>query len=345
MNRKSPMKIYRIALCLTALSMFGGTNANAQNWAERLGYPSGQKVVLLDAREMGLGWEMNLAGQQLIESGVLQSVSAITTGPWFDGFAQYCRTHQIEDLGISIALTNPYKPLHWRLASGRTEVPSLVNQDGFPWRSPFQFAANATAADVEKEIHAQIQQARAAGLQISHISGYHGTVYSRPDTAKVFLDASRKYWLPCPVVELDAEDLARFQEDGLPLSSELIDLVKNYPLPKLDELYIIPNGNSYEEKRDRFIELLRTMPSGLSLIMFRPAVESDGVKMLSHDWQQRIWDAQLMSDELVHQAFKEQQIAFTNWREIMRRFEGIPVHTNEEDGTVEEGEPADVPIP
>ena len=147
------------------------------------------------------------------------------------------------------------------------------------------------------------------------------------------------------LVELDAEDLARFQEDGLPLSSELIDLVKNYPLPKLDELYIIPNGNSYEEKRDRFIELLRTMPSGLSLIMFRPAVESDGVKMLSHDWQQRIWDAQLMSDELVHQAFKEQQIAFTNWREIMRRFEGIPVHTNEEDGTVEEGEPADVPIP
>lgn len=345
MSRRTRKNWYRIALCLTAVTMVGSGQAFAQTWAERLGYPSGQKVVILDGREMGLGWEMNLAGQQLIESGVLQSVSALPTGPWFDGFAKYCREHQVEDLGISIALTNPYKPLHWRFASGRTEVPSLVNQDGFPWRSAFQFAANATPEDVEKEIHAQIRQARAAGLQISHISGYHGTVYSRADTAKVFLKASQKYWLPCPVVELTPEDLVRFRQEGYPLSEELIDLVKTYPLPKLDELQIIPDGETYEEKRDRFIELLRTMPPGLTLIMLRPAVESEGVKMLSHDWQQRIWDAKMMSDEAVQAAFKEQQIVFTNWREIMRRFEGVPVQVEVSEGTTEEADPIDVPIP
>ena len=331
-------------LGLTIVTILFTTEGFAQTWAERLGYPAGQKVVILDAREMGLCWEMNSAGQKLLEQQAVQSITAIPTGPWFDGFAAYCRKHQLSNVGISIALTNPYRPLHWRFASSRNEVPSLVNQDGFPWRSPFKFAANAKPDDVRKEIHAQIQRARMAGLNISHISGYHGAVYSRTDTAKVFLEASRKYWIPCPVVELEPEDLERFRQQGYPLSDDLIELVHTYPLPKLDELEIAPDGKTYDEKRDLFCDLLRRMQPGLTLIMLRPALETEGIKELSHDWQQRVWDGQLLVDEKVKAVFAEQQIVFTDWREIMHRFEGVPGKVDVS-GTTDDDIPVDVPIP
>lgn len=345
MSRRNWTNLSTITLCLVVATVLFSEQASAQTWAERLGYPAGQKVVILDAREMGLCWEMNEAGRKLLQDNAVQSVSGLPTGPWFNGFAKLCRDSQLEDVGISVALTNPYEPLHWRFASSRTEIPSLVNQDGFPWRNAFQFAANATPEDVRKEIHAQIQQARAAGIRISHISGYHGTVYSRADTAAVFLEASRKYWLPCPVVELDAADLARFRQQGYPLSDDLVELVRTYPLPKLDDLQIAPDGNTFEEKRDLFCDLLRTMPPGLTLIMIRPAVETEGLKQLSPDWQQRVWDAQLLSDDTVKAVFAEQQVVFTNWREIMRRFEGVPEQVDVSGLSGDESSPDDVPIP
>ena len=315
-----------IVLLFTAVMSMMARESFAQTWAERLQFAPGQKVVLLDAREMGLSWEMNQAGIELHKNGRIQEVTGVPTGPWFNDFVQQCKEHGIQGVGISIALTNPYENLSWRLASSRSEVPSLVNQDGFPWRTVLQYAVNATAEDVKKEIHAQIQRARESGLQITHMGSYHGTVFSRADTAAAFLEASRKFWIPAPVVELTPEHLHRFRTEGYPLDDALVELVRSYPLPKMDDLQIVPDGETYEEKRDRFCELLATMKPGLTVMMLRPATDSAGLHRLGEDWQQRVWDAQLMMDAEVMSVMKEQQVVVTNWREIMQRFEGVPVN-------------------
>lgn len=317
-----------ILLLFTALMSMMARPSTAQTWAERLQFAPGQKVVLLDAREMGLSWEMNQAGVDLYKSGRVQALTGIPTGPWFNDFVDQCKEHGVENVGISVALTNPYERLSWRLASSRTEVPSLVNQDGFPWRTVLQYAVNATPEDVEKEIHAQIQQARAAGLHITHMSAYHGTIYSRVDTAAVFLEASRKYWIPAPVVELTPEHLHRFRTQGYPLDDDLVQLIRNYPLPKMDDLQIIPDGSTYEEKRDLFCDLLAGMKPGLTVIMLRPAVASAGLQRVGDDWQQRVWDAQVLMDEKVKSVMAEQRVVVTNWHDIMQRFEGAPAEVD-----------------
>ncbi len=314
-----------ILLVVTATLSIAGRESGAQTWAERLQFPRGQKVVLLDAREMGLSWEMNQAGIDLFKDGRIQALTGVPTGPWFNDFVQQCKEHGVEDVGIAIALTNPFEKLSWRFASSRSEVPSLVNQDGFPWRTVLQYAVNATPEDVKTEIHAQIERARSAGLQISHLSSYHGTAYSRADTAAAFLEASRKYWIPAPVVELTPEHLHRFRTQGYPLDDNLVELVRSYPLPKMDDLQIVPDGPTYEEKRDLFCDLLVTMKPGLTTFMLRPAVSSAGLPRLGNDWQQRVWDAQLMMDPKVKSVMEEQQVVVTSWREIMQRFEGVPV--------------------
>ena len=318
-----------LALGLSLVAI-GPTFASAETWAEKLGYPPGARVLILAGHEMGVSWEMNDAGKDLLDQHRLQSVSVVTTGPWFNDFAAWCRENPGHDVGLNFALTNPHDQLTWKLLASHDSTSSLVDGDGFPWKTVFQLACFATPEDVERELHAQIGRARTAGIPLTHLSGYYGTVFARTDLAAILLRTSQKYWIPTPVVELTPELIQRFREQGFPLSEDLIELVRNYPLPKVDDIQFMPVASTYEEKRDGLCQLLQNLPPGLIQMVIHPAVASPGLERLTSDWQQRVWEHQLLKDEMVQQTLQEQGIQTTNWREIMRRFEGGPVEQTAE---------------
>ena len=94
-------------------------------------------------------------------------------------------------------------------------------------------------------------------------------------------------------------------------------------------------GGSYEEKRERFGHLLSSLQPGLTQIILRPAQDSAGLRAMTADWQQRVWDAQLLRDEKIQQQFKQDGITITNWREVMHRFETVPAPAGTDPNTVE----------
>ena len=167
-----------LALGLSLVAI-GPTFASAETWAEKLGYPPGARVLILAGHEMGVSWEMNDAGKDLLDQHRLQSVSVVTTGPWFNDFAAWCRENPGHDVGLNFALTNPHDRLTWKLLASHDSTSSLVDGDGFPWKTVFQLACFATPEDVERELHAQIGRARTAGIPLTHLSGYYGTVFAR----------------------------------------------------------------------------------------------------------------------------------------------------------------------
>jgi predicted glycoside hydrolase/deacetylase ChbG (UPF0249 family) len=233
-------------------------------------------------------------------------------------------------VGLSIALTNPYTAVRWRLFTSEQGPTTLVNAEGYPWQNVVQLAVSADPEDVRRELDAQILMARAAGFSPSHLSGYYGTAFSRPDVAEVFLGAAQKYWIPAPVVELTPELIERFRAQGFPVDERMIRLITNYTLPKLDDLQHFPVAETYEQTRDNFCQLLTLIPPGLTQIMCRPAVESEGLKRLTPDWQQRSWTKQALQDEQVLETIKSQQILLTTWRDVMHRFEqGTPLELEE----------------
>ena len=96
--------------------------------------------------------------------------------------------------------------------------------------------------------------------------------------------------------------------------------MNSYPLPKLDFFASAPKGNTYEEKKQNFMNLVRSLKPGLTEIIFHPAVESDTLKEITHSWQQRVWEYQMFSDPEMIRFFKDENIIFTNWIGIMERF-------------------------
>lgn len=314
-----------LLILLTAADLYG------QTWAQKLGFPPDAKVLILEARELGVTWEFNEAAHSLLETGHATSATVVATGPRFQDVVDWAQDHPNADLGVSIALTNPYKNISWRLMTSEFGPSTLVDADGYPWKSALQVATAASTNDAKAELDAQIRRVRESGIKPTHITGYYGTMFSRADLAAVILGASRKYWLPAPVVDLTPELIARFREEGYPVDEEMVDLIRSYPLPKLDDLQPFPVADTLEEKRELFYEMARSLKPGLTLVVLRPAEMSKGLKKLTPEWQQRVWESAVLRDEKTHTVMKEQKILVTTWREIMERFEGVrPAPANSE---------------
>jgi hypothetical protein len=66
--------------------------------------------------------------------------------------------------------------------------------------------------------------------------------------------------------------------------------------------------------------LIRSLEPGISEIIFHPSVNTEGLKKITNSWQQRVWEAKMFSDTDVIQFMEDEDIIFTNWKDMMNRF-------------------------
>jgi predicted glycoside hydrolase/deacetylase ChbG (UPF0249 family) len=311
------------AMLVLPVFAIGATPSQAEsNWAERLGFPAGKKVLILYADQAGLTYETSAAAEQALKKNQVQSVGVMLPAPWGLDFAQRADNLEKYDVGLSLTLTSEYSNYRWKPLLSAGEVPSLVDSDSYLWRTLTQFTASATHDDADREVQTQIQRARAAGFEPSHLTPHMGALVWRPDLMAVYLGAAHKHWIPAIVVELTPQRLAEFQQRGYPLGENLAQMIAKYPLPKLDDLKFTPSADKFEAKRDALIKTIQSLSPGLTQINFRPALDGGGLKRIDTEWQQRVWDTQLLSDPKLQEFYKSEGVIFTNWKEIMQRFEG-----------------------
>lgn len=323
--RRAPAnKPQTIPLAVLVLLCVAATAARAETWAERLGFPPDKKVVLLHAADLGLCYETNSAGTRLLEDGLVRSAAALPPCPWYDDLAEWCKQHPQADVGLALTLNSPISRYRWKPVAFHGRVASLTDVDGYLWQTPLQTMVNASADDVERELEAQIAHAKSLGIPPTHFTTYLGALVTRPDLIEAYLRVGRRHWIPSVVVEMTPELLERFAQAGYPMPEDVIDMMGEYPLPKVDDLRFIPPGDSYEAKKQSFLELLQNLPPGITQVAFAPADESDALKRIAPDWQQRVWEAQLMADDQVRQLLQSDDYILTDWRELMDRFEGSP---------------------
>jgi len=320
------MKRFNLKQWFVLLAMLicaGSTQSvRAETWAERLGYPAGKKVLILHAHEMGLCRATNAAAEELAAGELTHSTSALAPCPWFADYAKTASGGQNADVGLALVLNSEWTNYRWQPLTSDNLVPSLIDSEGNLWPTAVQTMVNADAAQVEQELQVQIMRAQLAGLQPTHLTTHLGTLFMRLDLAEIYLRIAREHWIPAVIVELTPEHVERFQKMGFPLAPELIQLLDDYPLPKLDDLVFMPSGDTYAAKKQAFIELIRGLPPGLTQVAFHPAVESDELKRIDAGWQERVWEAQLFQDQEVRALLESDDVMLTNWREVMRRFMG-----------------------
>ena len=291
--------------------------------AEKLGFPSGKKVLLLHIDDAGMCPEANAATQNYLAKGYLHSAAVMMPCPNAEAMIEWARDHPAEDIGLHLTLTSEWSNYRWGPLSVPSKVPGLIDPDGKFWAEVPDVISHASAAEVETEIRAQIDKSIAMGYRPSHIDSHMGTLFESVDYIKVFIKVAQEYHIPANIINFSnpetAENFAK--ASGYPLPKEVISQVSEYKLPKLDNFTSVPQGKTYEAKRDNFFKMVESLKDGLTEIIFHPSMPGDNMKSITATWQQRAWEAELFSDPAVIQFLKDKGIIITNWKEIMNRFD------------------------
>jgi predicted glycoside hydrolase/deacetylase ChbG (UPF0249 family) len=197
----------------------------------------------------------------------------------------------------------------------------LLDPDKKLWRNVPDVVQHAPAADVEKEIRAQIEKSIAMGYRPDHIDTHMGTLYGHVDYMRAVFKVAEEYNIPANVIDLSKpEVLAVYQKQGYPLDAEAVKVVSEYSLPKLDFFAAAPDGKSYEDKVENFKKLVQSLPPGLIEIIFHPSTDTENLKTITGSWQQRVWESQMFDDPAIKQFLQQEGVIFTNWLDIMKRF-------------------------
>lgn len=303
------------------IAALAAASARAETWAERLGWPAGSRVLMLHADDVGMCYEANAATKDYLSKNQIQSGALMVPCPWYREMAEWYRDNPDHDLGLHLALTSEWRTYRWGPVADRALVKGLIDGEGYMPRSVVGVVLSARPEEVETELRAQIEKALRSGPRPGHIDTHMGTLYARPDYTKVYLKLAEEYRIPAMVVEQSPEVVEKFRKQGYPLSDAMIEVINDYKLPKLDDFHAAPEGKTYAEKCDNFYNLVRSFRPGVNEVIFHPSVETECLKKITNSWQQRVWEAQMFADPVVQKFLEREGVQFTNWKEIMRRFD------------------------
>lgn len=313
-----PMRYWIPALTVIAL-LASPPSSRAETWAEKLGYPPGVRVLILHADDAGMCHEANRATQRYLTQRLIQSASAMAPCPWFDDFAAWAAEQRELDIGLHLTVTSEWRHYRWGPVGPVAPGSGLVDGAGYLRHSVADVAGHVDAQHVALEIRAQVRRARERGLNPTHLDTHMGALYARTDYATAFLDLAEELDIPALAVEMTPPVVQHFRKQGYPLDDALLRRLEAYRLPKLDGFVAVPKGESYEQVREAFLALVGALPPGITQIVFHPALESDALARITNAWQQRVWEGQLFADPAVQAFFRDEQVVFTNWREMMLR--------------------------
>jgi len=298
---------------LFALPVSPGGNTLAQ----RLGYSSEAKLLIVHADDLGVAHSVNRATldamlhrNQAGDRVAVNSGSIMVPCPWFPEMAALYQAHPYLDLGLHLTLTSEWKHYRWSGVLTDKAASGLHDNDGFLYRSVEEVVQNASDIAVEREIRAQLQRALEFGIQPTHLDSHMGTLFQTPGFFSAYLRLGREYGLP---VLLPAEALTA-------APSQLRDLITGEDL-LIDRIVMADPEVLPENWEAYYSEVLRELKPGITEIIIHLGYEDAELKAVTVDhpdygaaWREA--DLRFFTSEQFRQLVKQHNIQLITWREI-----------------------------
>jgi predicted glycoside hydrolase/deacetylase ChbG (UPF0249 family) len=298
-----------LALTVLALTPLAQASAQEKTIAERLGYPRDAKLLIVHADDLGMAHSVNAATIKAFETGLVSSGSIMVPCPWFSEIAAYARANPRADLGLHLTLTSEWTSFRWGPLSSKDRVSSLLDKDGYFYPLETDAASHADPKEVELEITAQVERARASGVQPTHLDSHMGTLYQNKALFEVFLRVARKYKLPVRVAR------AWFGQADFP--AEIL---------KTDDVYIdrvldINTSVAANDWASFYSDAIKKLEPGVTEVVIHLAYDDAEMRGATFDhpnwgaaWRQR--DLDFFTSDAFRKLLQENQIKLITWREL-----------------------------
>ena len=202
-------------------------------------------VLITRADDMGYTHTGNLATLECLRDGIIRSAAILVIAPWFEEAASMASENPNLSFGVHLGIIGEWKGYRWRPVLPYSEIRTLVDEDGFLWRSPGEFWGHSPdMAELERAFRAQIDLAKKKGVHVDYIDTHYIMPYNqkfRPVLERI----GKSYGLPVSCL------LGEHELDGFGIY---------YPAP--------------EEKEQVLAQILRTLQPGVHLLIGHPGHQS-----------------------------------------------------------------------
>ncbi len=328
-----PRSIFNL-LIIILIPVFLRSQVPDSTFAERLGFPKGARVLILHVDDAGMSLQSNEGAEMALTRGVSTSVSVMMPCPWVPGFLEFLKSHPDIDAGLHLTLTSEWEQYRWGPLSGSKSTPGLADSAGYLWSSVEEVVKHASADEVDREMRAQLDKARAMGFEPTHLDTHMGTVYGSPEFLMRYIRLGMQTHIP--VMLPGGSDKLIQAETHLPDASivQMRLLAKqlwNAGLPVLDDLHnfsydwIIPADIAADDKKldeyktAKYMEALKTLSPGLTMMIMHCTNTGPDFKYISDSGPTRKGDLLAMMNPAFKKAIADQGIILTTWREVKRR--------------------------
>jgi chitin disaccharide deacetylase len=190
------MKQNKFVIVFSFLFLTLSVSGQTRTVAERLGYPRDAKLLILHADDLAVAHSEDTASFAALDKGAITSASIMIPCPWLTEVAAYAKDHPDADLGLHLTLTSEWKTYRWGPLEPKDQVPSLFDPSGYLWPDTPQATSHLQAAEVERELRAQVERALALGIHPTHLDSHMGALFARPDLFGVYVKVAHEYKLP-----------------------------------------------------------------------------------------------------------------------------------------------------
>jgi chitin disaccharide deacetylase len=152
--------------------------------------------LLLRLDDNGMNHAVNMAIQQVAQTGIPFSTSVMFACPWYQEAVAVLKRFPNVSAGVHLTLNSEWKYYRWGPILGKSAVPTLVDSDGYFYSSSDAFlASHYKISDVEKELAAQIERAMQSGLKIDYVDYHMLTAVSTPELISTVEKLAARYHL------------------------------------------------------------------------------------------------------------------------------------------------------
>jgi len=297
------------SLCAAALLAAAPLAAPAERTVqEKLGHPATARLLIIHADDLGMAHSVNTASFEALEKGWISSASILVPCPWFPEVARFARAHPDADLGIHLALTSEWTSFRWGPLSPVDEVPSLLDPDGYLPLLETAVAQNAKVGEAERELRAQLEKAKKAGVRITHVDSHMNSLFQTPPLIDLYRRLAHEYGVPL------RWDRGMTAPPGATMAAE--DVI-------VDRTIALEPGVDPKNWRTAYEKLLAPLPPGVYLMVVHLAgfdQEMYGATGDHPDWGAawRQYDLDVVSSPDFRDFLKKNGFVLTTWKDVAR---------------------------
>jgi predicted glycoside hydrolase/deacetylase ChbG (UPF0249 family) len=309
------------AVALIAIPCSPGAFAQGakRTLAERLGFAATDKVLIINVDDVAGSHAANAAAIDTLENGLATCATIMVPCPWFPEIAAYAKAHPERDFGLHLTHTSEWKTYKWGPVASKTEVPGLVDPQGYLWPDIMNVYSHSTPEQAYIEARAQIRKALDAGIDVTHLDSHMGTLQYNDAYFQVYRRLAKEFNLPLRMAAQEvlaanggSHQRGQLDSDGIVCPD-----------------YLIYGGpNKGESVTDYWKRMVSSLKPGVTELFIHASKAGEEIQHVTNSWKDRATEYELFTrDPEIRRILDSQgvkRIGYRALRDLQRKSAAPP---------------------